>query len=266
MTVPDPKQERLTEFERAICYDTLPRVTSPLTLGLIISYTILLAISFAAMVYGLYNDHSVYKTYGTWAFSIVVFVGLSGFVYRALANAIRERAALAEAERLPNVESGFDELPDPFEHHALIRYYRHQGDKSKVLTGNKGETLYHATCGNGGHTWEIVDPAGEPVVSVEARGPTQSFSFNSGTPRRAVVFRQDDETGEILRHFSFGAGRVEILSRRKPERPLVFRNGGLYDGAELVGRVYAMRNYLYLDVRRTYLDDALLGFFVAMLN
>lgn len=266
MAVPEAKQERLTEFERAICYDTLPRVTSPLTMGLIASYTLLLLVSFVVMVYGFYVDHAGYRTIGAWAFIAVVCAGLIGFLYRGLYNAIRERAALAEAERLPNVESGFDELPDPFEQHVLIRYIRSPGTKDKVITGNKGETLYTATRANGGHVFDVVDPAGERVLSVEARGASSSFSFDVTAPRRAVVYRGDEETGEILRHSGMAGSRVEIRGRKQPAKPLVFRNGGLYDGQQLVGRVYAMRNYLYLDVKRTYLDDALLGFYVAMLN
>jgi hypothetical protein len=70
----------------------------------------------------------------------------------------------------------------------------------------------------------------------------------------------------IDRQFSFGPGRVDIRGEKQLARPLVFRTGGLYDNGALVGRVYDLRNYLYLDVRQSYLDDGLLAFYICMLE
>lgn len=266
MSTPDSRDERLTEFERAICYDTLPRVTRPLTFGAVAGYTAALVASFLLIAYGVRGDHAFWKTWGTVAFAAVVCFGLIGFVYRALFIAVRQRAALAQAGEMPNVESGFDELPDPFSGHTLLRYFRVGENAAKTVTGNKGETIYAVTRVPGAHTWEVRDPAGEVVVRIEASRPPRSFSFDMGSPSQFRVMRGDRQTGEIERNFSFGPGRVDIRTERDSARPLVFREGGLYDGEALVGRVYDLRNYLYLDVRTSYLDDAVLAFYVCMLN
>jgi len=265
MTIPDPKDERLTEFERAVCYDTLPQVTRPVTLGAIAVYTLVLIVSFLVMAYGVREDEAAWKTWGAAAFGAVVVIGLVGFTYRAMANAVRRRTALLKAESVPNVESGFDELPDPFAGHALLRYYRQRGG-NKIVTGNRGEIVYTIVSREAGRAWAAQDPAGEAAFRVEAGAPSRSFSFDAGTPAVLTVVKNGTECARVARRWSLGAGRVEIAGERQPAKPLVFRSGGLFDGEALVGRIYSIRNYLYLDVKRSYVDDGLLAFYVCMLG
>lgn len=262
---PDPKSERLTEFERCVCYDTLPQVTRPVTLGLIALYTLLLIASFLLMAYGLRADHPRWELWGPRLFGLTVALGLVGFTLRAIADSVRKRAALAEAGVMPNVESGFDALPDPFAGHALLRFYREPGSGSRTVTGNRGEIAYTIVPRESGNAWDVQDPAGERVFRVEAAAPSRSFSFDAGTPSALRIFRGEQESGRVTRHWSFGPGRVEIAGLRQPAKPLVFRGGGIFDGEALVGRIYSIRNYLYLDVKQSYVDDALLAFYFCML-
>lgn len=262
---PDPKSERLTEFERCVCYDTLPQVTRPLTLGLIALYTLLLIASVILMAHGLRTDHPRWELWGPRIFGLVVVVGLVGFTLRAIANTVRKRAALAEAGVMPNVESGFDALPDPFAGHALLRFYRDQASGPRIVTGNRGEIVYTVVPRESGNAWDIQDPAGERVFRVEAAAPSRSFSFDAGTPSALRVLRGESESGSVTRRWSLGPGRVEITGIRQPAKPLVFRAGGIFDGEVLVGRIYSIRNYLYLDVKQSYVDDGLLAFYFCML-
>ncbi len=265
MTLPDPKDERLTEFERAVCYDTLPQVTRPMTLGVIAAYAVVLFVAFVSMAYGIRSNEAAWKSRGAGAFALVVVGGLVGFTYRATANAVRRRAALVEAGEVPNVESGFDELPDPFAGHALLRYYRQTGGE-RIVTGNRGETVYTIVPRDSGQAWNAQDPAGEVAFRVEATAPSRSFSFDAGTPAALSVLRNGAECARVARRWSLGPGRVEISGERQPAKPLVFRSGGLFDGEALVGRIYSIRNYLYLDVKQSYVDDGLLAFYVCMLG
>jgi hypothetical protein len=265
MDLPDPKSERLTEFERAVCFDTLPHITRPVTLGLIFGYTLLLAATFAAMIYGQLNDAPSWKRWGTLLFVVVACAGIVGFIYRALFYAIRQRNVLLSAQDMPNVESGFDELPDPFASHALLRYYRCDKTSPKIITGNKGETVYTATR-DGRHGWEVHDPAGELVFAIRASRPPRSFSFDWGVPSQFHVMRGDKHLAEIERPLTFGPGRVEIRCENQDRRVVQFREGGLFENDALIGRIYAMRNYLYLDVRQSCLDAAVLAFFISMLD
>ncbi len=266
MTLPDPKEERLTEFERAVCFDTLPQVTRPVTLGAIAVYAAVVIASFLVMAYGVSTNQPVWRSWGALAFGVVIAGGLLGFMYRATTNAVRRRVALAEAGEVPNVESGFDELPDPFAGHALLRFYRESGPGPKVVTGNRGETVYTSVSRGSGSAWDVLDPAGERVFRIEAAAPSRSFSFDVGTPSALRVFRGDRETAKVVRRWSLGPGRVEISGERQPAKPLVFRSGGLFEGEVLVGRIYSIRNYLYLDVKQSYVDDGLLAFYFCMLG
>jgi len=265
ISTPDPKNERLTEFERCVCYDTLPQVTRPVTLGLIALYALLLIASFALMAYGLRTDHPRWELWGPRIFGLIVAVGLVGFTMRAIANSVRKRAALAEAGDMPNVESGFDALPDPFAGHALLRFYRDAKAGPRVVTGNRGEIAYTVIPRESGNAWDVQDPAGERVFRVEAAAPSRSFSFDAPTPSALRILRGEADSGTVTRRWSLGPGRVEIFGPRQPAKPLIFRNGGIFDGEALVGRIYSIRNYLYLDVKQSYVDDALLSFYFCML-
>ena len=52
MNITSAEKEHLNDFERAICYYTLPRVARPVTFGLIAAYVLCLAEAFAVFVYG----------------------------------------------------------------------------------------------------------------------------------------------------------------------------------------------------------------------
>lgn len=259
------KPERLTEFERAVCYDTLPQFTRPLANGVVFGYAGLLIGSFLVLAYGVREDLNPWKLWGAALLGATVSAGIVGFLYRALYYAIRQRNALLSAHEMPNVESGFDELPDPFASHTLLRYCRVGKLENKTLTGNRGETVYTATRTTG-HGWDVHDPAGELVFTIRASRPPRSFSFDWGVPSQFHVLRGDTVVAEIERPRTIGRGRIEIRSQEKPARAIVFRDGGFFDGDDLFGRVYVMRNYLYLDVRKSCLNDAVLAFFVCMLD
>ena len=266
MTEPDPHEERLTEYERAICYSTIPRVTHPLTSGLIIAYGFLVLAFFILLISGVRTGNVVTERWGAIAFGVTVVLGIIGFLARAVTNQVHERSALAEAEALPNVESGYDELPDPFEGHVLLRYSRHHDRDTVDITDNRGHTVYVVVRSHGGRHWEIHDPSGTELLTVEAPQSQHSFAFDAGVPRRLIVTRGDQETADLKRRFNFGTATVDISCTQNGAQNYVFRAGGFYKGEELLGRIYFIRNYAYLDIRKTALTDGNLVLFAAMMS
>jgi len=256
--------ERLTEFERVICYDTLPRVTSKTTLGLVALYALLAVGSILATVHGVRTDDVAWTTWGTIAFAVVVVGGIVGFLGRSVLSAVRMRAALAEAQRMPDVESTFDELPSPFAGHTLVRFDQRDGGK-RDITNNRGEPLYRAVV-ESPTQWRLENSEGRELATIQARGHSGSFSLNTGAPPEVVVIREGEETGRARRQSTLFTDHVEITGPSQPAGPLVFAAGSLFDDETLVGRIYAIRGYLYMDVRTEYLDDGLLGFFITMLR
>ena len=266
MTEPDAHEERLTEYERAICYSTIPSVTHPLTVGLIIAYGFVVLGSLVLMVFGLRTEHAVWERWGAIVFGLTVVVGIFGFLARAVVNQVHERAALAEAEALPNVDSSFDELPDPFEGHVLLRYSRHHDGDTVDITDNRGRTVYIVVRSHGGRHWEIRDPSGIALLTVEAPQGQYSFVFDAGVPRRLIVTRGDQETADLKRRFNFGTATVDISCTQNGAQDHVFRAGGFYKGEELLGRIYFIRNFAYLDIRKAALNDGNLVLFAAMMS
>ena len=265
MTEPDAHEEHLTEYERAICYSTIPSVTRPLTLGLIIAYGLIVLASVFLMAYGINTKHPVWERWGAIAFALTVSVGVVGFLARAVVNQVQERAALSEAEALPNVESGFDDLPDPFAGHVLLRYSRHHEGEAVDITDNKGRTVYVVLRSHGERHWELRDPSGITLLTVEAPKGQRSFALETGIPRHLIVRREDQKTAELKRRFNFGTATVDISCMENGAQDYVFRAGGFYRGDELLGRIYFIRNYAYLDLRKTALKDGTLVLFAAMM-
>lgn len=266
MTESDVQEERLTEYERAICYYTIPRVTRPLTYGLIIAYTGILLGSFLIMAIGLNAERPIWERGGTWAFGLTVVVGIVGFLARAIVNQVHERGALAEAESLPKVDSEFDDLPDPFEGHVLLRYPKRYEGEEVDIADNRGRTVYTVSRNRDGRHWEIFDPSVHARISVESRRAGGSFAFDVGVPRHLVVTRDGEETAVLRRRFNLGASVVDISCYQHVTQNLVFRAGGFYRGDDLVGRIYFIRNYAYLDLRKTALNDGTLVLFAAMMS
>lgn len=266
MSEPAAHEERLTEYERAICYSTIPRITLPFTYGLIAGYAVALLGALLAMVYGLRNEGSIWEQWGMIVFGIVIVLGVVGFLARAITNQVHERSALAEAEMLPNVESGFDELPDPFEGHTLLRRSRHlQGDTIEI-TDNRGRTVYTVVKDDKGHGWKVNDALGNPTISISAAHGARSFDLSAGTPSQVSVSREGAETAVVIRRPGFRAGVVNIESRLDGECNYLFKSGGFYKGNDPVGRIYFIRSFTYLDIRKSALNDGTLALFIAMIS
>ena len=103
-------------------------------------------------------------------------------------------------------------------------------------------------------------------MSVEAPRSGSSFAFEVGVPRHLIVTRAGEETAVLKRRFNFGVSAVDISCRQPTVQDYVFRAGGFYRGEELLGRIYFIRNYAYLDLRKTALNDGTLVLFAAMIS
>jgi len=266
MSEPMVHEERLTEYERAICYSTIPNVTNPLTYGAIAGYALLLIGASFLMVYGLRTEESIWDPWGMVVFGVVVVLGIMGFLARAIANQVQERSALAEAETLPNVESGFDALPDPFEGHSLLRHTRRFAGASLEVHDNRGRMVYSVAKSTSGQAWDVSDASDHVIMTITAGNDDRSFDLSAGTPSGVSVSRDDRDTAKVTRRPGFGSGVVDVRSKMPADEDLVFRAGGFYKGSELVGRIYFIRAYAYLDIRKTALNDGSLALFLTMIR
>lgn len=273
MSEHDEQSDHLSEFERAVCYYTLPKVTSPVTLGLIVAYAVCFLEAAGVMVYGLVQDSmrdegqatvSAWTKWGTVALVAIIIFGIVAFLFRAFMNDLRQRRMLATARGVPDAIVETEDVPNPFGGHLLIRYPRHPTSRERSIMDNDGHVLYTVVEETHGKNWSIAPADGEGVLSVKSSSRGVSFGFDRGTPAELRVLRDDKEVAHVKKRFSFATPSV-IISASEPEpHEIVARGRSLYHNERLIGRIYYIRRYLYLDIEKDRLNDGILGFFVAM--
>lgn len=254
----------LTDYERAIFYYSMPRLRTPFPLGVTIVYGIVMVLAAATLVYGVATGTSDWLRAGGIGLGIGVVVGGGAFVLRDFMNQVRERAALNSAKGIPDADSQFDDIPDPFAEYVLLRYtIRHSGNRLTV-ENNKGEELYVSELESGGKILKFSGADGTPLFEATLNASSQSFSSNLGSPRRIVFEENGETTGEVRRRASLGPSAVEIERHGDVGRSYRFFGGGVYQGETLVGRMYEVRGHRYLDILKVHLSSEILGFFVTI--
>jgi len=264
MALSEPPPERLSDYERAICYHTLPRVSHPVTFGLIVAYAVCLLEAFAALIYGLLWDHAGFTKGGAVALAGIVVFGVVVFVARALLNEVRMRRALAVARGVPDAIADVKDIPDPFSGHVLIRHPLHIRGGTFTCTDNAGTVLYSVEGTPHGAWWKVTDAQDKEVLRVQAQAAWWSFSFGQGIPGRLTVHVGDAEAARISRRFSFTASPIQVRAERPVAVEYEVRGGGIYRDKRLVGRIYHLHGSLYLDIEETEFHEPILGLFVAM--
>ncbi|HOV72938.1 MAG TPA: hypothetical protein PK967_03130 [Candidatus Hydrogenedentes bacterium] len=264
----DGPVHRLTEYERAVCYYTLPRLVHPLTFGLMAIYTVCLFEAAAILVYGVASDQDAARNLGAAAMAAVIGMGVVTFTLRALLNEVRQRWALAGArgltERAMNPDdSEAADIPDPFASHVLLRRPLPAPSDLYACTDNDGNVMYFVEMEPGGETWRIKDAQETDIIQVRAEAPPGSF-FMEGQPARLSVCRGPDEVARIVRCFSLSSPKAHIQCwLPRPAKYSLVRDS-IYREGTLVGRFYEIHQSLYLDIEKDSFHDAILGLFVTL--
>lgn len=259
----DPKPEHITAYERAVCYYTLPRVANPLSYGLIVVYTICVIEAIAAIAIGLWFEHEIWLKAGLYAFVFIILFGMAAFFVRAVMGKTQVQRILREARLVPDVVEDDSDLPDPFESHVLLRYPRHTTEALFALTEDNGNIHFLAERASNGEWWHVRTAQDEEFCRVKSAGGIRSFFLNLEEPGNLTVHHDERYIAAIQLRFAFQAPVSEILYQDSDKRLKVQRRG-IYDGNRLVGRIYYLRDGLYLDINRDYLDEAVIGYYVAL--
>lgn len=265
LTVPRTPAEHLTAYERAVCYYTIPRVTSPLTGGLIIAYAVVLAEAVGLLIYGVVSERENLKWWGGALTIGAIVFGIVAFFVRSLQNAVHERRAMAEAARVPDSDPAASEIPDPFAGHVLLRFRRRPGESSFDIEDNHAQVKYRVTAQRHNRQFDITSADDSPVVRVEGLRSRRSFLFDfSGHPGKVVVRRDGEELARMERRFTLMDPSCDIFVSEPGEVHLVTRRGAIYRNDRLVGRIYTVRQFTYLDIESPSFSEGVLGYFVAM--
>lgn len=260
----NPSTEKLSEYERAIYYYTIPRVTRTVPVGVLVVYVFLNMQTIIAIAYGINTDKTEWVQGGGIVLGILVLGGVVTYLSREFIHELQERRANAIAKTMPDVDSQFDEIPDPFGEHILLRYPARQNAAEIAVTNNKGQNLYSAQFDAGGKSLRVTDHEDTEIFTATLERQVLSFSVETGSPSRIEVVAGDEPVAKVQRRSNFGPAHVDIECLGGDPQTYEFRGSGIYRDEELVGRIYEVRQYLYLDIQKAHFRDGILSFFVTL--
>lgn len=263
MAPPEAPQDRLSEYERAVCYYTLPKVISPVTYGIIAAYTFFLLQTLVLFIAALLAQNPRWTFIGGAALAAAIAGGLLVFTCQALYNEVRRAKALAAAGDTPNPERETDDFPDPFAGHLLFQYPLE--DTSTIYRCDKEiKTAAYRVEGPGrGFLRKVLTIEGVPYLTLKALEGIRSFSFGRGLPGRIAVYEQGRETARIVRRITLGPPTAHIQCLLPEPRGYTARSGGLYYQGRLVGRIYILRKQLYLDIDREHFHPGIFAHYLS---
>lgn len=261
----DQAREHLTDYERAVCYYTIPRVVHPVTYGLIAAYALCLSEAIAVLVIGLVINNATWTTAGTVALFAIIVFGLAVFMLRALLNEVRQKRAIAIAHSTPDAADDLGDLPDPFDDHILlVRPQAIAWGKLVPVTSNDDSIAYFLDSAPDHGWWKLASAEDEEIMRVRAAHAPWYLRWLPGAPTRLTVEKDTREVGTITRHLGLTSTYVEVESTADTPVTYHVRAFGIYADEKLVGRIYALREAYYLDLRKDHVNDALLGYFITL--
>ncbi len=72
-------EDRLTAYERAVCYYSLPRQKHPVTFVLIVAYGVCFLEALGALIYGCVSGAEVWRRWGTITLVASIIFGIAAF-------------------------------------------------------------------------------------------------------------------------------------------------------------------------------------------
>lgn len=252
----------ISDYERAVCYFTLPRLIFHLNPILLFIYFVSVIVAFLITFMGLIWANSYLSYGGTIALAIIILYGIIAITGRTLLNELRWRKYLAEAHGSTSQVSL--DLPDPFEDHEL--YIVPLKDKQTTLypcVNREGEILYFIEEKEKGRQWIVKDSLEKEVYTIRAKHVWFSIVFTSKAPLILKVYHNDKLVAQVKPRFSFfGSAYLVTLFEPKITAYWVLQSG-IFLQRELVGRIYQVRKNLYLDVQKPHFNLGILSLLIS---
>lgn len=264
MAKADLPEDHLSDYERAVCYYTLPRMRHPLTFGLIVAYAICVFEAAAAVIYGFLWENDTVWNVGVYALGGMIVFGLVVFFIRALIDDVRKRKLLLHARKIHAAPQNLSDLPDPFQNHILLRRPFAISSELYACTETDDTIRYIVESALDEGWWKVKTPQDSLVCEIRVLQGPGSFFFGQELPKCVGIFKEGQEIAQICRRFSFDAVKGAIQREKLGKPALTLRQAGLYLEERLVGRLYHLRNSYYLDVEADHFDETVLAYFVSV--
>ena len=258
-----PSNESITAYERAICYYTLPKITSPVTYGLVAAYAVCLLEATGALLYGMTVDDPSWTTAGAIAVTGIVILGMIAFTVRAVLNDWRKRSALAAARNVPDANTTTD-IPDPFAGHILIRRPAYPSTEVYACVTNAGTIEYYVEVRSEAKHWCVRTPQDQMIFEVLVEHNMLRLGIFRINPMHAGVYADRKKIAAIVSRNTLRAPVVDVFDLAPKETKYIVKDGCIFAAGRLVGRIYDIRDYLYLDIEQEHATSGILAHFMTL--
>jgi len=253
--------EHLSDYERAVYYHTLPKVVIKIHVGVIGMFALALAAAGIFTIFGVSRGNSQWIQSGLIALALLIVGGILAFLYVALKNKLQLAHAQAAAEGMPDADSHFDDIPDPFSNHILLSKPL-RSEPSFSILDRKGTEIFSIEANPNENSFTAHHLEKQSVWTIVTIRKLLSFTFNPNAPSRISVLESGNELAWASLQFNFGAPKTMIRMQNGNRLDVV--ENAVYHDDELVGRIYEARQRTYLDLKSEYLGPGIIGFFVAV--
>lgn len=253
-----PNEPPITEYERAVCYYSLPRVTSTVTIGLVAAYAVCFIEAVAVLVFGVIRGEPVWIEWGTIALAAIIVLGVVAFLLRAFLNDVRRRRLLQPKMEIPLTDSGFDDLPDPFTGNILLRFHETHRRKTFIIDDNTGHPQYEVTPKGYAHK-TVRNCATDETFSIQLKHRGVAFYLDKGAAANVIIRRGKETIGIARERFHLVKRLHEIESQGLN---YTVRDGAIIYNEQTIGRTYALRGLQCLDIQEEHLNPGTLAYFI----
>ncbi len=252
----------ISDYERAVCYFTLPRLIFRLNPILLFIYFVSVIAAFLATFMGLILGNLYLSYCGTSALAVIILYGIIAITGKTLLNELRWRKYLAEAHGSTSQESV--DLPDPFEDHELyIIPLKEKQTSLYPCVNREGEIIYFIEEKERGRHWIIKDSLEKEVYTIRAKHARFSIVFTSKAPLILNVYHYDKLLAQVKPRFSF-FGSAYLITFFEPQPKIYWvLQSGIFFQRELVGRIYQVRKKVYLDVQKSHFNLGILSLLIS---
>ena len=257
----ETSNDHINAYERAVCYYTLPKMATPVTYGLVAAYAICVLESVSAFSYGLFSANQTWTIAGAAAFAGIVIFGMIAFTIQALVNDWRKRATLAVAHNAPDAAET-DDIPDPFSDHILAQRPAHPSAEVYACVTNEGVIEYYVEVRRDETHWRIRTPQDQALFDILAEHDVMPVGIFRTPPVRLGVYTEKKKVAVIVRRNTLRTAIVDIYTLVPMETQYMIKAGCIYFSGRLVGRIYDLRDNIYLDIEKEYATSGILAHFM----
>ncbi|GEM_PF-1226733 len=252
----------ITDYERAMCYFTFPKISYIISPGVVFLYTLLIILSFSILFVGIAYDNLTIANLGGILAIIVAAGGVLVLVGRTVVYEYRWRKYLEGANNIPQQIAS--ELPDPFQNHTLICISVETRDSNLFpCIDRSGEVIFFVEEVEKDRKWIIKSPQDIEIAKIEGKSSLFTFVISYKLPLKLRVYEGENLSYLVKPKWSlFNINFIVSDYKQTPNVHYIILDTGIFLNKKLIGRFYQLRKFFYLDVEQPHFNLGLLALLI----